>query len=274
MDIVDIILAKALTPQGQIESYAATAQSAVTKANQAVNNINTITQQTNTNNQLAAEAVENANAAIAALNAAIENMEEGGSMDTATVDAEIKKLILSTSNSNSGGAIAKNLVTTYPDNTTRSIANIVKYYKGTGDNEDGTMTQKAITAALAAIPTGGGGESAPSGGTNIHLDPKDAGQLTVVDTDGNIVAGGILADDIANFLIKNDLSFIQDNIGLKIDYINKTFARTQDAIGYGEGADFDKYKMYGGRTRCNVADDGTITAFYGDNNYTEDGSNG
>ena len=92
MDIVDVILAKALTPQGQIESYAATAQTAVTKANQAVNNINTITQQTNINNQLAAEAVENANAAIAALNAAIENMEDGGSMDTAAVDAEIKKL--------------------------------------------------------------------------------------------------------------------------------------------------------------------------------------
>ena len=275
MDIVDVILAKALTPQGQIEAYAATAQTAVTKANQAVNNINTITQQTNTNNQLAAEAVENANAAIAALNAAIENMEDGGSMDTAAVDVEIKKLVLSTSNSNSGGAIAKNLVTTYPDNTTRSISNIVKYYKGTGDNEDGTMTQKAITAALAAIPTGGGsGESIPSGGAVIHLDPEDAGQLTVIDTDGNIVAGGILADDIANFLIKNDLSFIQDTIGLKIDYINKTFARTQDAIGYGQGADFDKYKMYGGRTRCNVADDGTITAFYGDNNYTEDGSNG
>ena len=44
MDIVDVVLAKALTPQGQIESYAATAQAAVTKANQAVNNINTITQ--------------------------------------------------------------------------------------------------------------------------------------------------------------------------------------------------------------------------------------
>jgi len=28
------------------------------------------------------------------------------------------------------------------------------------------------------------------------------------------------------------------------------------------------------RMRCNVADDGTITAFYGDNNYREDGSNG
>jgi hypothetical protein len=32
--------------------------------------------------------------------------------------------------------------------------------------------------------------------------------------------------------------------------------------------------MYGGRMRCNVSDDGAITAFYGDNGYTEDGSNG
>jgi hypothetical protein len=40
------------------------------------------------------------------------------------------------------------------------------------------------------------------------------------------------------------------------------------------GTDFNKYSMYGGRMRCNVADNGTITAFYGDNNYKEDGSNG
>jgi len=32
--------------------------------------------------------------------------------------------------------------------------------------------------------------------------------------------------------------------------------------------------MFGGRMRCNVADNGTITAFYGDMNYKEDGSNG
>ena len=32
--------------------------------------------------------------------------------------------------------------------------------------------------------------------------------------------------------------------------------------------------MYGGRKRCNVSDDGTITAYYGDKGYTEDGSNG
>jgi len=59
-----------------------------------------------------------------------------------------------------------------------------------------------------------------------------------------------------------------------MDYANRSFARTQEAIGKTMGNDFNNYTMYGGRTRCNVADDGTINAFYGDNNYTEDGSNG
>ena len=40
------------------------------------------------------------------------------------------------------------------------------------------------------------------------------------------------------------------------------------------GSDFNGYVMYGGRMRCNVSDNGEITAFYGDANYTEDGSNG
>lgn len=40
------------------------------------------------------------------------------------------------------------------------------------------------------------------------------------------------------------------------------------------GASFDKFKMFGGRKRCNVADDGTILAYYGDDDYKEDGSNG
>ena len=52
-DFVDIMIAKALTPQGQIDTYAARAQEAVTKAQTAVNNIDLITEQTNINNELA-----------------------------------------------------------------------------------------------------------------------------------------------------------------------------------------------------------------------------
>jgi len=40
------------------------------------------------------------------------------------------------------------------------------------------------------------------------------------------------------------------------------------------GSSFDKYAMYGGRVRCNVADNGTINAFYGEEGYRDDGSNG
>ena len=38
--------------------------------------------------------------------------------------------------------------------------------------------------------------------------------------------------------------------------------------------DFSNIRAFTNRRRCNVLDDGTISAFYGDDNYTEDGSNG
>lgn len=66
----------------------------------------------------------------------------------------------------------------------------------------------------------------------------------------------------------------EDIVGLCVDYENKTFTRLAGAVNLSQGADFNKFEMYGGRKRCNVLDDGTITAYYGDKNYAEDGSNG
>lgn len=65
-----------------------------------------------------------------------------------------------------------------------------------------------------------------------------------------------------------------DILGLQVDYKNKTFKRLAGAANLSAGADFDAFPMYGGRKRCNVADDGTINAWYGDDTYKEDGSNG
>ena len=39
-------------------------------------------------------------------------------------------------------------------------------------------------------------------------------------------------------------------------------------------ADFDSINAFGGRKRCNLADDGTVNAYYGEPGYIEDGSNG
>ena len=77
-------------------------------------------------------------------------------------------------------------------------------------------------------------------------------------------------DDVKAYIGYTD----DDIVGLCVDYENKTFKRLASAVNLSQGEDFDKFTMYGGRKRCNVSDDGTITAYYGDENYAEDGSNG
>lgn len=77
-------------------------------------------------------------------------------------------------------------------------------------------------------------------------------------------------DDVKAYIGYTD----SDILGLQVDFENKTFTRLAGAVGLSQGADFDKFTMYGGRRKCNVSDDGTITAYYGDESYTEDGSNG
>lgn len=69
-------------------------------------------------------------------------------------------------------------------------------------------------------------------------------------------------------------SIDNDVVGVQINYSDGTNTRLAGAIGLTPGVSFDKFKMFGGRKRCNVADDGTILAYYGDDNYKEDGSNG
>lgn len=77
-------------------------------------------------------------------------------------------------------------------------------------------------------------------------------------------------DDVKAYIGYTD----SDILGLQVDFENKTFTRLAGAVGLSANSDFDKFTMYGGRRRCNVLDDGTITAYYGDEGYTEDGSNG
>lgn len=75
--------------------------------------------------------------------------------------------------------------------------------------------------------------------------------------------------------IKAYLGYDDEHIvGLQADFRNKTFKRLAGAYGLNAGTDFDAFPMFGGRRRCNVAADGTINAYYGDEGYTEDGTNG
>ena len=285
MDIIDIMLARALTPQGQTETYVSIANAAAAKATKAKDDAEDAVATV----EAAASAIaETQQAADDLLGTAQETLETAQQAqlnipDTEDIDAEVKKLVVNTNVVDGQNAKTLQVISTYPDNTLNT-QNITKLYKATGANEDGTMTQKAITDALSAkvdtstlddyatkeyVAQNGGGGNASS-----NTSSEDAGHLVTIDEDGNLTAS--LATDAAviEALLRAGTYVAQDAVGLDIDYANRACTRVQEATNKTMGSDFNSYPMYGGRTRCNVADDGTINAFYGDNNYTEDGTNG
>lgn len=65
----------------------------------------------------------------------------------------------------------------------------------------------------------------------------------------------------------------EDIFGVEVDFVNKKFTRLSGAVNRTPGAAFDSINAFGGRKRCNVADDGTVTAYYGNSGYTTTGKN-
>jgi hypothetical protein len=112
--------------------------------------------------------------------------------------------------------------------------------------------------------------------TNAEI--NNSGELILTYSNGTSAnLGKVVGADLSNAVedIKAYIGYTDDDIvGVCVDYENKTFKRLAGAVNLSQGEDFDKFQMYGGRRRCNVSDDGTITAYYGDEGYTEDGSNG
>lgn len=65
-----------------------------------------------------------------------------------------------------------------------------------------------------------------------------------------------------------------DVYGLQVDYENYIYTRLAGAVDKTAGTDFNSFAPWSGMRRCNLADDGTVNAYYGDVSYIEDGSNG
>lgn len=59
--------------------------------------------------------------------------------------------------------------------------------------------------------------------------------------------------------------------GIEADFENSVFTRLASSVGKEAGADFDGVRAFGGRRRCNLTNDGVVTAYYGDPAYTETG---
>ena len=280
MDIIDIILARAKSFTGETATLTRQAQEAMSNANSIVDSLQAIEEE-------AQSASELASAASAAATLAAEQFDEmKEDIDAAAaelVDSHIQQalsLIESRTESleeqiqNAGGTItfsdnntsaAKIKQATVTKNGVTNTYIVEKNYTSYGNNEDGSMTQKAIKNYVETAVKNAGG----SGTSN--LGDNNAGSVVIVGPDGNIIAGDTSEQDIIELLIRTGIYQAKDAVGASIDYENRSIGREQEATGH---TDFSKYSMYGGRKRCTVADDGSIIAFYGDANYVEDGSNG
>ena len=255
MDIVDIILAKALTPQCSVETYAALAEKAVADASKAVTD--------------AEKAIDDAEDAIEKADAASDLVEQYADILAnfeERVDSEISDLYIDKTTTNFTGGSQIDLTLHYPDGDFSTISAVTKYYNSTGNNTNGTMTQKAITDAINAIEPGG----------DIHFDPSDAGKFVIIDNTGTLIPYEGSTPPVPP-QPASDIPYI----GWTIDYTDSSFTPFAIANGHNyankNGAlpvEYLPYLPMYKRLRCTVADDGTITSWQGQNSYTEDGSMG
>lgn len=280
MDIIDIMLAKAMTPQGKTDTYVGKAAAAAAKAEKAkqdaldaIASVNAAAEDIATAQEAAADLLEAAQDALETAQSAQINMPEVYSTTGQNTDGYMTQKAVTDALEEKA-----DLSTMLNDLAEKANAGAVSAALALKANKSETETALAAKAdktyvdqQIANIPAGGGSSS---GGGISNLGSQNEGRMVVVGEDGNIKAGDITEEELIESLVRAGIYSAREAVGLDIDYQGKTYIRTQGALNLTMGADFDEYLMYGGRMRCNVADDGTINAFYGDNDYAEDGSNG
>lgn len=252
--------------------------SAITSANTARTNLVSATTSANNAESTLKSATSTAQTATASANDVKKNLDSSissansakSALDTAISNAKTAKSNLDTSTS-TGNNAKKNLDTAISNATkTRSDLNAVI--------SSAQSAQSSLSGVIAQASTAQTNlQNATNSATNVF------NQLTAENISAKANLDALRSEDFNAQEILSGVTDIraylgmietEDVLGITMDYKNKTCTRIAGAKNLTAGADFDKFSMYGGRKRCNVSDGGTINAYYGDEGYTEDGSNG
>ena len=238
--------------------------SATTSANNAESTLKSATSTAQTATASANDVKKNLDSSISSANSA------KSALDTAISNANTAKSNLDTSTS-TGNTVKNNLDTAISNATdARSELNAVI--------SSAQSAQSSLSGVIAQASTAQTNlQNATNSATNVF------NQLTAENVSAKANLDALRSEDFNAQEILSGVTDIraylgmietEDVLGITMDYKNKTCTRIAGAKNLTAGADFDKFSMYGGRKRCNVSDGGTINAYYGDENYTEDGSNG
>lgn len=252
--------------------------SAITSANTARTNLVSATTSANNAESTLKSATSTAQTATASANDVKKNLDSSissansakSALDTAISNAKTAKSNLDTSTS-TGNTAKKNLDTAISNATkTRNDLNAVI--------SSAQSAQSSLSGVIAQASTA---QTNLQNATNSATDVFN--QLTAENVSAKANLDALRSEDFNAQEILSGVTDIraylgmietEDVLGITMDYKNKTCTRIAGAKNLTAGADFDKFSMYGGRKRCNVSDGGTINAYYGDEGYTENGSNG
>lgn len=252
--------------------------SAITSANTARTNLVSATSSANNAESTLKSATSTAQTATASANDVKKNLDSSissansakSALDTAISNAKTAKSNLDTSTST--GNTAKNNLDTAISNATKTRSDLNAVISSA------QSAQSSLSGVIAQASTAQTNlQSATNSATNVF------NQLTAENVSAKANLDALRSEDFNAQEILSGVTDIraylgmietEDVLGITMDYKNKTCTRIAGAKNLTAGADFDKFSMYGGRKRCNVSDGGTINAYYGDEGYTEDGSNG
>ena len=252
--------------------------SAITSANTARTNLVSATTSANNAESTLKSATSTAQTATASANDVKKNLDSSissansakSALDTAISNAKTAKSNLDTSTST--GNTAKNNLDTAISNATKTRSDL---------NAVISSAQSAQSSLSGVIAQASTAQTNLQNATNSASDVFN--QLTAENVSAKANLDALRSEDFNAQEILSGVTDIraylgmietEDVLGITMDYKNKTCTRIAGAKNLTAGADFDKFSMYGGRKRCNVSDGGTINAYYGDEGYTEDGSNG
>ena len=252
--------------------------SAITSANTARTNLVSATTSANNAESTLKSATSTAQTATASANDVKKNLDTAissansakSALDTAISNANTAKSNLDTSTST--GNTAKNNLDTAISNATKTRSDLNAVISSA------QSAQSSLSGVIAQASTAQTNlQNATNSATNVF------NQLTAENVSAKANLDALRSEDFNAQEILSGVTDIraylgmietEDVLGITMDYKNKTCTRIAGAKNLTAGADFDKFSMYGGRKRCNVSDGGTINAYYGDEGYTEDGSNG
>ena len=252
--------------------------SAITSANTARTNLVSATSSANNAESTLKSATSTAQTATASANDVKKNLDSSissansakSALDTAISNAKTAKSNLDTSTST--GNTAKNNLDTAISNATKTRSDLNAVISSA------QSAQSSLSGVIAQASTAQTNlQNATNSATNVF------NQLSAENISAKVNLDALRSEDFNAQEILSGVTDIraylgmietEDVLGITIDYKNKTCTRIAGAKNLTAGADFDKFSMYGGRKRCNVSDGGTINAYYGDEGYTEDGSNG